>query len=337
VVLWALLWVLAAATAPPAHALGAAQLAVVINTADPLSVRIGEYYARARHIPARNVARVSFGYHRSVMAADEFVALKLSIDQQLPASIEAYALTWTRPYRVDCMSITSAFAFGFDTGYCATGCEGTRLSRYFDSDSAAPFSDLRVRPAMSLAAANFEQAQGLIERGIRADGSAPRGSAYLLYGADPRRDVRAARYADAALLSAGRLRVATLQAAALRGQGDVMFYFVGAARVPGIDSNHFLPGAVADHLTSYGGALTDSTQMSSLHWLEGGATASYGTVVEPCNMATKFPMPALLISRYLAGESVLEAYWKSVAMPGQGLFIGEPLAAPYRRAQDTNR
>jgi hypothetical protein len=26
---------------------------------------------------------------------------------------------------------------------------------------------------------------------------------------------------------------------------------------------------------------------------------------------------------------LLEAYWKSVAMPGQGLFLGEPLARPF--------
>jgi hypothetical protein len=30
--------------------------------------------------------------------------------------------------------------------------------------------------------------------------------------------------------------------------------------------------------------------------------------------------------RYLDGETLLEAYWKSVAMPGQGIFIGDPLA-----------
>ena len=33
--------------------------------------------------------------------------------------------------------------------------------------------------------------------------------------------------------------------------------------------------------------------------------------------------------RYLQGETLLEAYWKSVAWPGQGIFIGEPLAAPF--------
>jgi len=38
-----------------------------------------------------------------------------------------------------------------------------------------------------------------------------------------------------------------------------------------------------------------------------------------------------VIDRYLDGETLLEAYWKSVAWPGQGVFIGEPLAAPFRK------
>lgn len=36
-----------------------------------------------------------------------------------------------------------------------------------------------------------------------------------------------------------------------------------------------------------------------------------------------------MMRRYLDGETLLEANWKSVAMPGQGLFIGDPLARPY--------
>jgi hypothetical protein len=32
---------------------------------------------------------------------------------------------------------------------------------------------------------------------------------------------------------------------------------------------------------------------------------------------------------YAAGASAIEAYWKSVAWPGQGIFIGEPLAKPF--------
>jgi hypothetical protein len=45
----------------------------------------------------------------------------------------------------------------------------------------------------------------------------------------------------------------------------------------------------------------------------------------------KFPYVPVLMAHYLAGETLVEAYWKSVAMPGQGLFIGEPLAAPFRK------
>jgi hypothetical protein len=69
--------------------------------------------------------------------------------------------------------------------------------------------------------------------------------------------------------------------------------------------------------------------MSSLRWLEAGATASYGTVTEPCNHQQKFPLPAMAIFHYLSGATAIEAYWKSVAWPGEGLFIGEPLARPF--------
>jgi len=58
--------------------------------------------------------------------------------------------------------------------------------------------------------------------------------------------------------------------------------------------------------------------MSSLRWLEAGATGSYGTVVEPCNHPGKFPNPALAIDHYLRGQTLIESYWKSVSMPGQG-------------------
>ena len=69
--------------------------------------------------------------------------------------------------------------------------------------------------------------------------------------------------------------------------------------------------------------------MSALEWLQQGATASYGTVSEPCAYPGKFPSPATFLDHYLRGDTLLEAYWKSVAMPGQGLFIGEPLARPF--------
>jgi hypothetical protein len=125
------------------------------------------------------------------------------------------------------------------------------------------------------------------------------------------------------------LKTAIVKANALRDRGDVLFYFTRLAKVPDLETLDFRPGAIADHLTSTGGQLTDSRQMSSLTWLEAGATGSYGTVTEPCNLPGKFPNPSLAIGYYLQGNTLLEAYWKSVAMPGEGIFIGDPLAAPF--------
>jgi len=39
----------------------------------------------------------------------------------------------------------------------------------------------------------------------------------------------------------------------------------------------------------------------------------------------------VLLLHYAQGSTVIEAYWKSVAWPQQGVFIGEPLAAPFAR------
>jgi uncharacterized protein (TIGR03790 family) len=320
---------------PPASAsrgLSPSQLAVVVNTADKLSVAIGDYYARKRHVPKANVIRVSFDPERDDLPEDEFANIRATAESRAGAQVQAYALTWARPYRVGCMSITSAFAFGFDTKYCAAGCKLTQPSPYFDAATSRPHDVFKIRPTMSIAALDFAHAKSLIDRGVQSDSTLPRGSAYLLATDDPARNVRAREYSAASNANPRSVKINVLHAEDVRDHNDVMFYFIGAANVPDIASNHFLPGAIADHLTSFGGMLTaDSGQMSSLRWLEAGATGSYGTVVEPCNLLGKFPNVAVLMEHYLAGETLLEAYWKSVAMPGQGLFIGEPLAAPFRQ------
>jgi hypothetical protein len=227
------------------------------------------------------------------------------------------------------MSITSAFAFGFNDRYCASGCALTATSDYFDSSSTTPFNTFHIRPAMMLAARDLQAASQLIEKGIEADGSLPDGAAYLLETSDKARSVRKQFFTATRNAFSNLLPVHIIQADTLKNANDVMFYFTGLAQISDIETNRFLPGSVADHLTSFGGRLTDSSQMSAMKWLEAGATGSYGTVVEPCAFPTKFPNPAIMMQHYLAGETLIEAYWKSVAMPGQGVFIGEPLARPY--------
>jgi hypothetical protein len=187
---------------------------------------------------------------------------------------------------------------------------------------------------MSLAGSNIEQVKALIDRGVAADGTAPNGAAYLVETKDKARSVRSKDYAVTISSLSQRIDIQHIQAQSIRNRPDVLFYFTGLTKVPDIKTNRFIPGAIADHLTSTGGVLINNrSQMSSLRWLEAGATGSYGAVVEPCNFPHKFPHPALVIDRYTRGDSLIEAYWKSVVMPGQGIFIGEPLANPYRGHQ----
>jgi len=313
----------------PQPGLDADQLGVIVNDDDPDSVAIAAYYREKRGIPAANLIHVRFKPGRSTLAREEFVNIKRLVDRKTPKNVQAYALTWAQPYRVDCMSITSAFAFGFDPAYCASSCKPTQPSPYFNSSVTRPYAVYHMRPTMSLAAASVAEAKKLIDRGMASDGSNPAGTAYLVSTTDKNRNVRAAGYASVRALMQSVMPTEIVESNALENKPDVMFYFTGLAQVAAIDSNRFLPGAIADHLTSAGGELFGGGQMSSLRWLEAGATGSYGAVVEPCNFPTKFPVPGIVMAHYLQGETLIEAYWKSVQMPGQGIFIGEPLARPF--------
>ncbi len=304
-------------------------IAVIINENDPLSRQIGNYYLQARRIPETNIIKLRFSSERSVMTPNEFKQLKATIDRLTPAHVQAFAVAWTTPYRVGCMSLTSALAFGFDKKYCAKPCESTASSPYFNSSSLYPYDDYKLRPAMMLAGISFEHIKALIDRGIRSDYSFPKGQAYLMSTSDKARNSRAASFTQAANKLAGIFPMQILASDYISERKDVLFYFTGLKEVPMLETLHFFPGALADHLTSAGGKLTDSLQMSSLRWLEAGATASYGAVVEPCSFSQKFPSPEVAMFQYTLGASALEAYWKSVAWPGQGVFIGEPLAKPF--------
>lgn len=306
------------------------QLGLIVNLEDPLSVGVANYYQSLRGIPEENVLHVRFPPDETTVDPAVFEAAYAELVSATPTHVQAYALTWAAPYRVGCMSITAAFAFGYDTRHCASGCQYIASSPYYDSDSTRPFDEFGIRPTMTIAGAHPLHVRDLIARGAQTDGTLPPGTAYLLNTSDASRNVRAAEYDSIESAVRHMIAVEIVNADALSGRDDVMFYFTGVARVADLDSNRFLPGSVGDHLTSTGGQLTDSRQMSVLAWIEAGVSGTYGTVVEPCNIPQKFPHPGVLIAHYTAGESLIEAYWKSVQMPGQGIFVGDPLANPWR-------
>ena len=292
-------------------------------------MEVGEYYRQSHAIPVANIVHVSIPNRPAKLSADQFAQLKGRINEQLKPGIQAVLMVWSAPYAVECNSITSAFTLGFDAAQCVKTCDPGKPSAYFNSTVTQPFTQMGLRLSMLLPVDFVEEAKAVVDRGKASGFAVPKAGAYYLRTTEAARNSRAGFFPPDGVVSQRKLTIKNIKANSLEGAQDVMIYQTGMSKVDKLDTLRFLPGALADHLTSFGGDLRGNGQMSSQRWLEAGATASYGTVTEPCNYWQKFPNPTVLLRHYLSGVTALEAYWRSVAWPAQGLFIGDPLAAPY--------
>jgi uncharacterized protein (TIGR03790 family) len=317
--------------------LRAADVGLVINMRDPFSVAVGAYYAQARRIDPSRILRVDLPVQPALDEA-AFQRLRSAIDAHFDFRTQALALAWTQPYAVACNSLSGALALGFDAQLCANSCAPSRASSYANAGTSRPYTRYRMRLSMHLAGASVADAQALIDRGVAADGSLASTAlepahALLLNTTDAARNVRAVLYPAEQLSSGpGRADVQIERRAAKDGMdaARLLLLQIGAERIDTQAVRGWLPGALADHLTSVGGALAGGHgQTTALAWLAAGATASHGAVSEPCNHLEKFPNPQWLLGHYLQGSTALEAYWKSVLWPQQSVFVGEPLAAPF--------
>ena len=335
----------------PRRAIQPAEVGIIVNSQDPQSVNVAAYYQQARNIPAENLIQVSFPPGSTSINEQDFNILKAQVDAAANAlpDIQALVVTWTEPWKVTGpntgkgMSITSALALGFHPDYyneTTAVCEPTRQTPYFNAASVRPYSDYGFRPAMMLAGVGEKNVHDLIDRAVPADQTFPAGDGYFIRTTDTNRSsprylafqntVASWNRPDGLVLNYIDSSAGAASGNYLSNTPDVLFYFTGLATVPDIDTNGYVAGAVADHLTSAGGRLTGlNPQMSILRWLEAGTAASYGTVIEPCNYADKFPHTTTFVSSYFGGATVLEAYWKSVRTPGEGIFVGDPLTRPY--------
>jgi len=316
--------------------LTARDIGLVVNTADPYSVEIGAFYAAARHLKPEQILHVELPV-KPVLTPEEFAPLAARIEGHFGAETQALALAWTFPYAVKCNSITAAVTMGFDPSACSRMCAPSRASPYFNSPSTKPYTDLKMRPSMLLAAPNVAAAKALIGRGVAADHSlglrgAPPVNAHFVTTSDKLRSVRSPLFPPAGSIKRAGIDIHVETTNALWGADRVLLYITGTHRVNKLDTVKFVPGALGDHLTSSGGVL-DGTggHTMATEWIVAGATASYGTVTEPCAHPQKFSHPQVLLLHYAQGSTALEAYWKSVAWPTQGVFVGEPLATPFSR------
>jgi len=346
-----LLIVLAAGTAFPHVACGGGSplnTLVVVNTRSRRSVKIGEYYCHKRGIPLINLVRlrVPVGSDISLERFERLIRqpiLRYIRRHRLENQIGYLVFCGDFPYRVcrdrkknNCNSITSIMFYGYRDSPPPCSLPRDTASTYFRA--GWDFLQWRRRfktprfIATLLTGWKEGQVRRLIDRSVQADGGLPTGIVYLVHTPDFNRNKRWVAYEEAARFvefAGSPVRVVITSAWEVAHVDHVIGYMLGRFAPKKTDTIDFLAGALADHFTSWGGYLYDSSwQMSVLDWISNGCVGSCGTVVEPCSYRQKFAEPQLF-DWYARGYTMGESYFLSIANPYQTLVVGDPLCAPY--------
>lgn len=305
-------------------------LALIVNDADPSSEYVANYYQLAHDIPDENIIHVTLKTLHAKLSVEEFNTLSNYLHSKLLPQHHAVLFVWHSPYQVKCQSLTSAFTLGLDPNICAKTCGPSNKNPFFNGLYTYKKQTHTNPISMLLPTQDIDVALNVIDQGVLSKQGVFQSHAYYLKTSDKARNSRAIYFPkNGVSFKRTGLSVINKHAEYLIDTHDIMIYQTGAAHVKHLPTLTFLPGALADHLTSFGGKLDGAGQMSVMAWLRAGATASYGTVSEPCNYWQKFPNSSVLLRWYVAGDTAIEAYWKSVAWPAQGLFVGDPLAHPF--------
>ena len=333
-------------------------VAVVVNQNSPNSVELGNYYCEKRGVPPQNVLRLNWaGANTDWTTSDLDTFLRTPLTaaltgRQLTNQIDYVLLSMDIPYRVTettgssvtsgINSTTAALFYGFKPDDCTScpnpvSCNLPAASANLYAGSEGIFRQTPPRSApsnswlvMMLSSSNLAQAKQVVDRGVASDYTSPSGTIYLAKGADRLRNIRHYLFDDAVLNTRilGAAQVAKTNVPNPTGLGVSQGYQSGE-QIFSLSSSNFLPGALVDNLTSFGGYIFENSgHTDALDFLNAGATASHGTVVEPCAYFQKFPSPQLFFYQ-ARGFSAAECFYQSISNPYQGLILGEPLAAPF--------
>ncbi len=180
---------------------------------------------------------------------------------------------------------------------------------------------------------SVEEALANLRRTATADGSRPTGTIYFERNGDVRSTTREWGFRNAArALETLGVKAIVEDGVLPQKKSDVAGAVIGIADFDWPKSGStMLPGAIVEHLTSFGGVMTAGAGQTPLtEFLKQGAAGSSGTVTEPFAIQAKFPTPFIHV-HYARGCTLAESFYQSVAGPYQLLIVGDPLAQPWRR------
>lgn len=321
---------------------------IVVNGASRDSRALGAYYAEKHGVPpASHLCAIQVDPRSSTISLADFERdvrtpiLAHIAKQKLDGQIHFLVLCMDIPSRVENFNgITSTLFYGYKPAAPnAPQCNiaSNSVNQYYAAETAytstAGWNQTNAPIPFLLTAADLGTAKRVVDRALASVAAFPEGAFYL-QGGGPERNIRYRTYPVVARLFAlfgKREMLETQDVNTPLPTRPILGYLVGRAYLAtNFSEAVFAPGAIAEHLTSCAGQIPDPClgQSSVWDWMRLGATASYGTVSEPCAYREKFPDP-LIAFWYARGFTAGEALAMSVRNPYQGLWVGDPLAAPF--------
>jgi len=322
---------------------------VVVNQNSTNSVQLGNYYCERRCVPPQNFLRINWTggsntWNRANFETNLLNPLVAMLSSRgLTNQVDYVLLSMDIPYQVIATnglnSTTAALFYGFKPDDFGDSCSLPAASSNAYAGSEGVFRQTPPIDAASnswlatmITSSSLALAQAIIDRGVASDGAFPTQTVWLDKSSDVFRNIRYLEF-DNTVFDArvtGIFTILRTNSLSPYGLTNTLGYQTGLMQF-NILPNVFVPGAMADSLTSYAGVLFGYTgQTPLLAFMNAGASGSYGTVVEPCAYLQKFPSPQDYFYQY-RGFSLAECYYMSIANPYQGLVVGEPLAAPFAR------
>ncbi len=320
---------------------------VVVNGASRDSRALGAYYAERHGIPESHICTIKTDPRSPNLSLADF---ERDIRAPILAHIAARKLGGQVHYLVFCKDfpsriegnngITSVLYYGYKPptpGAPPCHVASNSVNQYFGAEQAytstAGWNKTNTPIPFLLTAPDLETTKQVVDRAVASIAAFPEGAFYL-HGGGKERNIRHRAYPAVARQFDlfGRKSMLEIDAAGNPTPArPVLGYLAGIAYLPtNFASLVFAPGAIGDHLTSCAGMIPDPClgQSTVWDWMRLGATASYGTVTEPCAFDVKFPDP-MIAFWYSRGFTAGEALAMSVRNPYQGLWVGDPLAAPF--------
>jgi uncharacterized protein (TIGR03790 family) len=320
---------------------------VVVNLASSDSCELANYYCQQRQVPPQNVLYIDWTGGNTLWTSNDLETnlviplLNMLATRQLTNQIEFLVLSMDIPFQTSDGSTlngtTSALFYGLRLG------DGTDPLGFTNSYAASEGVFSQDTPLVGAPGYSFlttmitgdslAHAEQLVNQGVAGDGTFPQQPVVLAKSSDVARNIRYV-YFDNAIFNANILGASSIfrtNTDSVGLPGGCMGYETGQADFS-VPVGTFVPGAVADSLTSYGGVIFGSiSQTNELAFIDGGAAGSYGTVSEPEDDTQKFPNPQVYFYQG-RGFNLAESYYQSISEPFLGLIVGEPLSAPFAQS-----